>query len=311
VSEQPYRIISLLPSATEIIAALGLGDCLVGRSHECDFPAAVQGLPVCTAANLDAKGSSQQIHGRVSELLEKSLSIYRLDLQKIEQLQPTHIITQAQCDVCAVSLAEVEAAVQTQLTSKPVVISLQPNTLTEVWQDLARTAQGFGVDATSVIQELQTRVAASKKRTQALPHRSVACIEWTDPLMAAGNWVPELVDLAGGQNLFGQLGQHSPWLAWTDLLAADPEVIIFMPCGFDLAQTRQAVTELAAHPDWPTLTAVQTGAVYLTDGNQYFNRPGPRLVDSIEILAEILHPHTSQRHPPFYQGQAWQVWDPL
>jgi iron complex transport system substrate-binding protein len=297
------RIVSLLPSATEIVAALGLADCLVGRSHECDYPEAVKALPICTAANLDSKASSHEIHRRVTELLSQSLTIYQLDLAQLERLQPTHIITQAQCDVCAVSLAEVEAAVQEGLASQPVLISLQPNTLQEVWQDLARTAQCLGVSAEITISQLQARVRDCQAQTQTLPRPTVACIEWTEPLMAAGNWVPELVDLAGGTNLFGTLGHHSPWLDWSALLTANPEVIVFMPCGFDLDQTRQAVTELATKPDWQMLQAVQTGRVYLTDGNQYFNRPGPRLVDSLEILAEILHPETC----PFgYQGKAWQ-----
>jgi iron complex transport system substrate-binding protein len=303
--DPPYRIVSLLPSATEIIAVLGLGDYLVGRSHECDFPESVLGLPVCTAANLDPKDSSAHIHAQVTALLEQTLSIYRLDLTQLQQLQPTHIITQAQCDVCAVTLAEVESAAQTLLSHQPVLISLQPNTLAEVWQDLERTAQVFGISAQPVIATLQARVAACQTLTQHLPRPSVACIEWTDPLMAAGNWVPELVALAGGTNLFGTLGHHSPWLEFAALAQADPEVIVCMPCGFDLQQTDQAVQALAAHPEWRNLTAVKTGRVYLTDGNQYFNRPGPRLVDSLEILTEILQPQACHFG---YEGKGWRRW---
>jgi iron complex transport system substrate-binding protein len=308
-----FRIVSLLPSATEIVAALGLLDSLVGCSHECDYPEQVKTLPICTAANLDSNASSSEIHFRVSELLRQSLSIYRLDLAQIEQLQPTHIITQAQCDVCAVTLTDVEAAVRDSLPSQPVLISLQPNTLSDVWQDLERTAQVFGVDSQPVITELQQRIAKCESQTlsqtesqsqiQNQTRPRVACIEWTDPLMAAGNWVPELVHLAGGNNLFGRLGQHSPWLDWAELLAADPEVMVFMPCGFNLRQTRQAVAEIATKPEWQNLQAVQADRVYVTDGNQYFNRPGPRLVDSVEILAEILHPQVCHFG---HEGTGWQ-----
>jgi iron complex transport system substrate-binding protein len=297
------RIVSLIPSATEVVAALGFGHALVGRSHECDYPLSVLELPICTAANLDPKGTSQQIHDRVAELLQAALSIYRVDLALLEHLQPTHIITQAQCDVCAVSLSDVEIAAQ-QLSSRPKLISLQPNRLSDVWDDMARVATALGGDATATLQALQARVSRCQQQTQTLQPPSVACIEWTEPLMAAGNWVPELVSLAGGKNLFGAIGKHSPWLEWSALIEADPEVIIFMPCGFDLAQTRQAALELTSKPAWEHLQAVHTGKVYLTDGNQYFNRPGPRLVESLEILAEIFHPEVCQFG---HQGQGWQM----
>ncbi len=301
--QRQLRIISLIPSATEIVAALGFGQALVGRSHECDYPPSVLELPICTAANLDPKGTSQQIHDRVTELLQAALSIYRVDLELLDRLQPTHIITQAQCDVCAVSLSEVEVSAQ-QLSSRPALISLQPNQLADVWDDMARVATALGGDATATLQAFQTRVSACQQQTQALRPPSVACIEWTEPLMAAGNWVPELVSLAGGKNLFGAIGKHSPWLEWPALIEADPEVIIFMPCGFDLEQTRKAALELKHKPGWNSLQAVHTGKVYLTDGNQYFNRPGPRLAESLEILAEIFHPEACQFG---HQGQGWQM----
>jgi iron complex transport system substrate-binding protein len=260
-------------------------------------------LPICTAPNLNPQGTSQQIHDRVTELLHAALSIYRVDLDLLEHLQPTHIITQAQCDVCAVSLSEVEVAVQ-HLSSQPSLISLQPNRLADVWADMARVASALGVDATPILDALQARAQFCQQQAQSVQPPSVACIEWTEPLMAAGNWVPELVELAGGKNLFGAIGQHSPWLEWSALLEANPEIIIFMPCGFNLEQTRQAASTLTAKPEWPDLQAAQTGSVYLTDGNQYFNRPGPRLVESLEILAEIFQPDRCQFG---HQGQAWQV----
>uniref|UniRef100_B8HWR4 ABC transporter, periplasmic solute-binding protein n=1 Tax=Cyanothece sp. (strain PCC 7425 / ATCC 29141) TaxID=395961 RepID=B8HWR4_CYAP4 len=300
------RIISLIPSATEIVAALGLTDCLVGRSHECDYPAVVTQLPVCTAPNLDPQGSSQEIHDRVTALLQNALSIYRVDLHQLEALQPTHILTQAQCEVCAVSLAQVEDAVRQLTQSQPQLISLQPATLDQVWEDIDRVARALGVESQPTLQALQSRVNYCQRQTAALRERpTVACIEWTEPLMAAGNWVPQLVELAGGQDLLGTIGQHSVWSDWSTLLEANPEVIIFMPCGFDLEQTRQAAMALTQHPGWTSLQAAQTERVYLTDGNQYFNRPGPRLVDSLEILAEILHPSQFRFG---YEGGGWQRW---
>lgn len=302
MSHSALRIVSLIPSATEVVAALGLADFLVGRSHECDYPPQVLDLPICTAPNLNPHGTSREIHDRVTDLLQSALSIYRIDLEQLFLLQPTHIITQAQCEVCAVSLAEVEAALAQWSDRTSQVISLQPATLADVWSDLARVGQILGVTSDKAINALKERVAGCQQRTQSFLQRPrVACIEWTEPLMAAGNWVPELVNLAGGENLFGVVGQHSPWMEWDKLIQADPDAIVVMPCGFNLDQTRQATVELAKHPSWPTLKAVQQGQVYLTNGNQYFNRPGPRLVDSLEILAEIFHPELSYR----YEHQGW------
>jgi iron complex transport system substrate-binding protein len=299
------RVVSLIPSATELVAALGLEKFLVGRSHECDYPESVSSLPICTAPNLNPQGSSQEIHQRVTALLESALSIYQVDLEVLEHLQPTHIITQAQCEVCAVSLSQVEEAVA-QWGSQPQLISLQPSTLADVWQDLRRVGTALGQDDEAIarlIQGLQTRVNFCQHQTQSILERPrVACIEWTQPLMAAGNWVPELVELAGGQSLFGTTGKHSPWLKWEDLLQEDPDLLVIMPCGFNLQQTRQAVEELAQDPEWHQLKAVQTNQIYLVDGNQYFNRPGPRLVDSLEILAEIFHPSVCKFG---YREQGW------
>lgn len=298
------RVISLIPGATETLAALGLVDSLVGRSHECDYPPVVKQCPVCTQAKLDTSAPSRQIHNDVTELLQFALSIYQIDIAKLEALQPTHILTQAQCEVCAVSLSAVEQAVAQLTQSTPRVISLQPNVLADVWTDMQRVADALGVDAKAAIASLQARVEQCHQQTQSAPHRpTVACIEWTEPLMVAANWVPELVALAGGRDLLGVAGEHSPRLEWQTLLAADPEVIIFMPCGFDLQRTRQEASTLTHRAEWQNLQAAQMGKVYVTDGNQYFNRPGPRLVDSLEILAEILHPNRCHFG---YQGTGWE-----
>lgn len=289
------RIVSLIPSATEIVDCLGLTDDLVARSHECNYPAMVQNLPACTRPSFNPEGTSGEIHDRVTNLLQTALSVYQIETEVLETLQPTHILTQAQCEVCAVSLADVEQAVTDLTHSAAQIISLQPSTLAEVWQDIQRVADELGVGerGRSAIATLQTRVTNVKTQTQDIAKSDrprVACIEWTDPLMAAGNWIPELVDLAGGISLFGTVGEHSPWLNWQELVAANPDVLVIMPCGYDLHQTQQDAENLRRHSAWSSLPAVQTGQVYITDGNQYFNRPGPRLVDSLEILAEILHP---------------------
>lgn len=304
----PLKIVSLIPSATEIVAFLGLTDRLVGRSHECDYPAEVLALPVCTEPKFNPEGTSGEIHDRVTDLLQSALSVYRVKTDRLEQLQPTHILTQAQCEVCAVSLSEVEQAVATLTQSQPQVISLQPNVLMDLWADIERVANALGIEAGERLEALKQRVETCRQSTQDLPETdrpTVACIEWAEPLMAAGNWIPELVTLAGGKCLFGTVGKHSPWLQWQQLTEADPDVIVIMPCGYNLERTRQDAEYLAQQAQWSNLKAVRLGQVYISDGNQYFNRPGPRLVDSLEILAEILHP---QRFQFGYQGKGWQAW---
>lgn len=304
----PLKIVSLIPSATEIVAFLGLTDRLVGRSHECDYPAEVLALPVCTEPKFNPEGTSGEIHDRVTNLLQSALSVYRVKTDRLEQLQPTHILTQAQCEVCAVSLSEVEQAVATLTQSQPQVISLQPNVLMDLWADIERVANALSIEAGERLEALKQRVETCRQSTQDLPDANrptVACIEWAEPLMAAGNWIPELVTLAGGKCLFGTVGKHSPWLQWQQLTEADPDVIVIMPCGYNLERTRQDAEYLAQQAQWSNLKAVRLGQVYISDGNQYFNRPGPRLVDSLEILAEILHP---QRFQFGYQGKGWQAW---
>lgn len=224
----------------------------------------------------------------------------------IEQLQPTHIVTQAQCDVCAVSLAEVEKAAAQLIHSQPQIISLQPNLLSEVWADIKRVARALGVESRPVLEAKQTRIEAIAQKTKVLPEDglpTVVALEWTDPLMAAGNWIPELIEIAGGKSLLSVRGQHSPYLSWEDLREADPDAIIIMPCGFDLKRTYRESQVLTQHPNWSNFKAVKNGQVCITDGNAYFNRPGPRLVDSLEILAEILHPELFDFS---YRGKSWK-----
>jgi iron complex transport system substrate-binding protein len=286
------RIVSLLASATEIVAALGARDRLVARSHECDFPADVAALPAVTAPKLDTSLPSAAIDREVKQLIEQALSVYRVDAERLRALKPDIIVTQTQCEVCAVSEGDVIAALKDWTGTKPAILSLRPDGLADVFTDIERVAAAIGrVEAgAALVGAMQRRMEAIAGKAAALAKPRLACLEWIEPLMAAGNWMPELVALAGGENLFGSAGQHSPWLTLDRLVEADPDIIVVLPCGFDIARTRAELPALAAQPDWQALRAVRGRQVYLVDGNQYFNRPGPRLAESLEILAEILHP---------------------
>lgn len=303
----PLRIASLLPSTTEIACALGFLPNLVGRSHECDFPGEVASLPACTAPKCSLDGSSREIDQRVRSLVSEGLSVYRVDAELLRELSPDVILTQSQCEVCAASLKDVEAAVCTWLGARPRIVSLAPATLADVIGDVERVADALctperGRELRLALERRITRIA---EKAAAADRPTVACIEWTDPLMAAGNWMPELVARAGGENLFGGAGRHSPFMEWDELRRADPEVIVALPCGFDLARTRREMEPLAARNGWRDLRAVRARRVYLTDGNAYFNRPGPRIAESLEILAEILHPELFEFG---HAGRAFERW---
>jgi iron complex transport system substrate-binding protein len=302
------RIVSLIASSTEIVCALGFGDQLVGRSHECDFPPWVERLPVCTAPKFPTDGTSYEIDQRVKAILAEGLSVYRVDAERLRALAPDVIVTQSQCEVCAVSLRDVEQAVCEWIESRPRIVSLEPYALADVWRDIASVAAAFDAPqrGTALVESLQGRIDAIAKTARSLDERpSVALIEWIDPLMAAGNWMPELVEIAGGESLFGEAGKHSPWMTIDELVNRDPDWILVIPCGFDMARTCADMPVLEAQPQWRRLRAVHEGRVVVGDGNQYFNRPGPRLVESLEILAEILHPRA------FHFGHAGRGWQKL
>lgn len=302
----PHRVVSLIASATEIVCALGYEAWLVGRSHECDYPSSVRRLPVCTMPKFPTEGTSHAIDQRVKAIVQEGLSVYRVDSELLRQLRPDLIVTQSHCQVCAVSLRDVEEAVSAWLDARPRIVSLHPDRLEDVWTGIRQVAEALGNpgQGETLVERLQQRLAAIAAKAQASAARPrVACVEWIEPLMASGNWMPELVALAGGVNLFGEAGKHAPWMTWEALVAADPEVLVVLPCGFDIARTRQEMPALTQRPGWAQLRAVRTGQVYLLDGNQFFNRPGPRLVESLEILAEVLHPETC----PFgHAGRGWE-----
>jgi iron complex transport system substrate-binding protein len=292
------RIVSLIASATEMVHALGLGDFQVGRSHECDYPPRVLALPVCTEPVFDIHGDSREIDQRVKETLATAESVYRVFDETLERLQPSHIVTQTQCKVCAVSLGDVERALSARFSTRPEVVALEPNSLEEIYKDINRLANACGVHdrGERLVNEIQSEmasisaVARAKKRSP-----RVINLEWQEPLMAAGNWIPELTEMLGAENLYGAAGQHSPWMQWDDVVNSDPDVIVCMPCGYDLKRTR---AEMHWH-DWSKLRA----QIYLADGNQYLNRPGPRVAKSLRILAEILYPESFE---PSLEGIGWE-----
>jgi iron complex transport system substrate-binding protein len=287
------RVVSLLPSLTEIACALGLRDRLVGRSHECDFPESVRALPACTAPRFAVTGLSGDIDARVRELVQRGLSVYDVDAERLRALKPDLVLTQDHCEVCAVSVKDVECAVRDWVGGTPHVLSVAPSTLREVWASIAAVARAAGVveRGRALTAELTERVSQIGERAGSAGTRpTLACVEWLDPLMSAGNWMPELVAIAGGRSLLGETGAHSPTILFEALAAADPDFVLVLPCGFDLPRTRAELEGLRDLPRFAKLRAARNGRLFVADGNQYFNRPGPRLVESLEILAEILHP---------------------
>lgn len=288
-----------------MVCALGCGAQLVGRSHECDFPIEVTSLPVCTESKLLPNATSREIDEQIHNLLGASLSIYRLNTRLMQELKPDLILTQSQCDVCAASEADVAKALGNWPGTPPQILSLTPHRLADVWEDMRRVAAVLGVTepGREVLRALKNRCVDVIQMACVLQRPSVACLEWLDPLMGAGNWVPELVDLAGGKNLFGEAGKHTGRLTWEELRTANPDFLIALPCGFDLARTRTEMSSLLNKPGWAELKAVRTGRVFLCDGSAYFNRPGPRLVESLEILAEMLHP---EKFRFGHEGRGWQ-----
>ena len=299
------RIISLLPAATEIVCALGLEQNLVGRSHECDFPESVKSLPVCSEANFADDLSSLEIDIKVKEILTEALSIYTVKRDVIKDLAPDVVITQAQYEVCAVSLKDVEEALDNYLDKESHIVSLQPNKLDDIFEDIKTVAQALDVtDAGDVlIEDLQGRVDIIRHKLKYVESRpTVACIEWLEPLMVSGNWIPEVVSTAGGSSILAEAGKHSPFVKWEDIQQTNPDVIIVMPCGFSIERTMKEMNILLDFPGFADLTAVKNNRLYITDGNQYFNRPGPRIVDSIEIIGEIIHPKLFNFG---YEGNGW------
>lgn len=286
------RIVSLLPSATEIICKLGLEDQLVGVTHECDFPPMVRQLPKVTQTLIPVDASSYEIDQLVRERLKTQRALYTLDQPMLEQLRPDLIVTQALCDVCAVAEAEVSAAA-CSLPGQPKVLNLEPMTLRDVFSTLRQVGRETGAQqrADAVLLELEGRVEAIARRSATIRQRPrVVMLEWIDPPFSAGHWTPELVTMAGGDEQIGRPNQPSRSIKWDEVRSANPEVIIIACCGFDIERTMVDVQILKQYPGWSDLAAVKSNRVFVVDGNAYFNRPGPRLVESLELIAHAMHP---------------------
>jgi len=299
------RIVSLIASSTETLCALGFADQLVGRSHECDFPPSIQSLTVCSEAKFDLQGNSLEIDQRVHETLQSAISVYRVFPDELERLKPTHIITQDQCEVCSVSFKDVERATKALISSSPEIVSLAPNSLEDIYQGIMEMANSLDaqVRGTSLVSRMRERLVDIERNTADITTRpSVVCVEWIDPFMAAGNWVPNLVQIAGGNDLLGIENVHTPKIALSKLVEADPDKLVIMPCGWGIEKNTAEMLEALQQTEWQSLRAVESGELYITDGNHYFNRPGPRVVESAEILAEIFHP---ERFNFGHEGSGW------
>jgi iron complex transport system substrate-binding protein len=306
LAEEPQRIVSLLASGTELVCALGLGERLVGRSHECDYPAWVTRLPAVSRPTFDVTGSSRDIDERVRQRIHAQEPLYEVDDARLTSLAPDIVITQTHCEVCAVSPADLAHGVKERLVREQVV-ALRTGTLEGILEGFLDVARVLGRprEGEALVALLRERTADLVRRTSKLEPRSVVCLEWIDPVFAMGNWGPELVELAGGDNLLGTPGKHSTTTPWEAVRDANPEVLVVAPCGFGIERTLLEMPLLAAEPGWADLRAVESGQVFVADGNLYFNRSGPSVFESAEILAEILHP---EAFPPLHEQVAWLRW---
>ena len=303
------KIVTLIPSATEIVSFLGEKNSIIGCSHECDYPLGLEKIDKLTSPKINVDGTSNEINKQINSLLENSLSVYKVNVQKLKKLNPDYIVTQAHCEVCAVSFSEVEDIVEKYLNKRTKIISLQPNTLKEVFDDFDRVAEELDIYNS----KNRNLINLLKKRVDQIKNLSfykkpkVACVEWIDPLMVAGNWIPELVSISGGDDIFGNIGKNSHWIKFEEIKKSDPDIIIFMPCGFDINKTNEELKIFfKKNPIWKSLKSFKDENFFVVDGNQFFNRPGPRLIDSIEILLEIIHPSLTDLN---YKNKGWIKFD--
>ncbi len=300
------RVISLIPSATEIICSIGAEDCLVGISHECDFPLSIQNLPRCTSSTINNELSSLEIDQKVHNTLLKGLSIYHLDFNLMKELKPDIIITQDQCKVCAISLNDLQMQMNTAFDYPVEIISIQPSSVSEIFDSIKTIATA--IDKTDKLSEIlesfQDRMEIIQHKVQFVKQRpTFVFIEWLEPLFSAGHWTPEIAENAGAQVLLSEKEKPSKQITWEELKSADPEFILIAPCGFPLERTKQEMHILINHPFWNELKAVKEKKIFIADGNHYFNRSGPRIFDSAEIIAEILQVNQ------FYFGMEGNAWE--
>jgi iron complex transport system substrate-binding protein len=295
------RVCSLLPGATEIAFALGLGDDVVGVTHECDYPAEARQKPVVVHGLIDSnRMTSLEIDRWVGERLGSNQGLYLLDEERLREAAPDVILTQGLCDVCAIDYNEVVAASET-LAKKPKIVSLTPNCLTDVLDDVARVGEATGQRhiAERVVEELEQRISSVREQAATSSARPrVACLEWFDPIYLAGHWVPEMIEIAGAEDVLGRRGEPSEKVEWQSIRESTPEIIVLMPCGFDVPRTLREAGVLERLEGWHDLPAVKAGKVFAVNGHAFFSRPGPRLVDGLEILAHIIHPQIFPTQPP-------------
>ena len=293
------RVASLLPSATEMVHFAGAADTLVGVTHECDYPPGVENLPHLTSSLIDGENmSSAEIDAAVGQRLTDDDSIYGLDADLLDELAPDLIVTQGLCEVCSVSLNLVER-VAAELTCRPEVFSTDPISLREVLDDTVEVGElvGKGDETRQKVAGLEEKLTGIEEATKDLESPSVGCLEWLDPPFSAGHWVPEMVRLAGGADMFAEPGERSGRLSWEAVFEADPDVILMMPCGFDADRAVQEARHLPDLEGWEELAAVKNDRVWAVDANSHFSRPAPRLVDGVEILARLLHPEAFSGEP--------------
>lgn len=300
------RIVSLLPSLTELVSALGMEKNLAGRSHECDYPESVRSLPSITRPKYphSEEFKSGEIQQSVMELVRLGLSIYEVSPEKLKACNPDLILTQDHCKVCAASMDDLMAAAQDILDDKTEIVSVSPANLQDIFDSFLTVSNAIGAERAGLelVSAIKKRFEEIKGETVGRQSPSVVSIEWLDPLMTGGNWMPELIDIAGGENLLSEPGAHSPWISWEKIRNADPEILLIVPCGFSISKTLSEVNLLTEKSGWSELNAVKQNNVFLLDGNHYFNRPGPRILDSAEILAEIFHPDIFE---PVHINRGW------
>jgi iron complex transport system substrate-binding protein len=284
------RIVSLVPNGTEILFALGAGAQVVGVSHECDYPEEARRRPILTGSALAPRMSAAEVDAAVAAQVASGASLYTLDEARIAELAPDLVVTQNLCPVCAVSTAQVDGAIR-PLPRCPDLLSLDPRSLEDVLSDIRRVgaATGRAAEAEALVANLERRLAAVRARVAGRPRPRVAALEWLDPPFAGGHWVPEMIAIAGGEDALNRPGEGSRRLSWDEVAAADPEVVVAMPCGYDAAGAQAQIDLVADRPEWRRLRAVQAGRVAAVDANGCFSRPGPRLVDGVERLAQIFH----------------------
>jgi iron complex transport system substrate-binding protein len=299
------RVVSLLASGTELLCAVGAGDSLVGRSHECDSPAWVTRLPCVSRPTFDVSGSSAQTDRLVREKIARGEPLYEIDRALLQALAPELVIAQSHCEVCAVTASQLDAAHSWPGLEGLRTVSMSAGSLAGILRDfqLVSRAVGYGPQGEALCHRLRATMEGWRRATAGLARPRVVCLEWTDPPFPMGNWGPELVELAGGDCVLGSPGAHSAAARWDQVLAADPELLVVAPCGFGLARAEQELPALAERPGWRALRAVRDGRVYVADGNLYFNRSGPMVFDTVGLLAEMLHP---DRFAPKHEGSLYR-----